>query len=154
MKEFTKFQVATIKRVAQSVSPLVRVKERLTREINERKKELESIQIQIDAFQGPIREMTGGFSSEDLVKRVVEITDKLDKEGKPIKVTKWVLKYPDTVIPQTEEIRIPESQLEEEQIDITVDAVKDPVGGPVEAPMPAAGSDFDIDVPQSNDSIF
>ena len=141
MKEFTKFQVATIKRVAQSVSPLVRQKEKLTREINEREKELESIQIQIDAFQGPIKEMTGGFSSEDLVQRVVEVTDKLDKEGKPVKITKWVLKYPDTIIPVAEE-PVVNTPVTEEQIAIQVDAVREPV---------ETGSDFDIDVPQPND---
>lgn len=145
MKEFSKFQVATIKRVAQSVSPLVRIKERLVKEINEREKELESIQIQIDAFQGPIKEMTGGFSSEDLVQRVVEVTDKLDKEGKPVKVTKWVLKYPETVIPVIEDV-----QIEAEHIATVVDAVKAPET--IEAPMPTAGSDFDIDVPQPNNS--
>lgn len=114
MKEFSKFQVATLKRVAQSVSPLVRIKERLTKEIQEREKELESTQIQIDAFQGPIKEMTGGFSTEDLVQRVVEVTDKLDKDGKPVKVTKWVLKYPETVIPVIEEEQEPEPKLEPE----------------------------------------
>lgn len=98
-KEFSKFQVATLKRVAQSVYPLVRVKERLTKEINEREKELESIQIQIDAFQGPIKEMTGGYSSEDLIVREVITTDKLDKDGKPVKVTKYNLKYPETIVP-------------------------------------------------------
>lgn len=141
MKEFTKFQVATIKRVAQSVSPLVRQKERLTREINEREKELESIQIQIDAFQGPIKEMTGGFSSEDLVQRVVEVTDKLDKDGKPVKITKWVLKYPDTIIPVAGE-SVVNTPVTAEQIAIQVDAVREPV---------ETGSDFDIDVPQPND---
>lgn len=144
MKEFTKFQVATIKRVAQSVSPLVRQKERLTKEINEKEKELESIQIQIDAFQGPIKEMTGGFSSEDLVQRVVEVTDKLDKDGKPVKSTKWVLKYPETIVPVVEDV-----QVEAERIATAVDAVKAPEI--IEAPMTTAGSDFDIDVPQPND---
>ena len=145
MKEFSKFQVATIKRVAQSVSPLVRIKERLVKEINEREKELESIQIQIDAFQGPIKEMTGGFSSEDLVQRVVEVTDKLDKEGKPVKVTKWVLKYPETVVPVIEDV-----QIEAEHTAEAVEAVETPVN--VEETVTTAGSDFDIDVPQPNNS--
>ena len=68
-------------------------------EIAEREEELNSIQIQIDGYQAPIKEATGGFTTEDLVERVVEATDKLDKDGKPIKVTKWNLKFPETVVP-------------------------------------------------------
>lgn len=109
MKEFSKFQVATLKRAAQSVSPLVRAKEKLVNQITECEQELKSIQTQIDAFQGPIKEMTGGYTTEDLVVREVSVTDKLDKEGKPVKVTKWVLRYPDTVIPvEQEEQEVPE----------------------------------------------
>ena len=84
MKEFSKFQVATLKRVAQSVSPLVRAKEKLVNQITECEQELKSIQIQIDAFQGPIKEMTGGYTTEDLVVREVSVTDKLDKEVEKI----------------------------------------------------------------------
>ena len=68
-------------------------------EIAEREEELNSIQIQIDGYQAPIKEATGGFTTEDLVERVVEATDKLDKDGKPIKVTKWNLKFPETIVP-------------------------------------------------------
>ena len=38
-----------------------------------------------------------GFGTEELVNKVVESAT--DKEGKCIKIVKWVLKYPDTVIP-------------------------------------------------------
>lgn len=98
-KEFSKFFIANLKRTAQSVSPLVRRKQKLQAEIAEREEELNSIQIQIDGYQAPIKEATGGFTTEDLVERVVEATDKLDKDGKPIKVTKWNLKFPETVVP-------------------------------------------------------
>lgn len=98
-KEFSKFFIANLKRTAQSVSPLVRRKQKLQAEIAEREEELNSIQIQIDGYQAPIKEATGGFTTEDLVERVVEATDKLDKDGKPIKVTKWNLRFPETVVP-------------------------------------------------------
>ena len=45
------------------------------------------------------RETTDGYGTEDLVIRTVEVTDKLDKDGKPVKVTKWNLKYPETIVP-------------------------------------------------------
>lgn len=102
-KEFSKFFIASLKRTAQNVSPLVRRKQKLQAEIAEREEELKSIQIQIDAHEAPIKEVTNGYGTEDLVIRTVEVTDKLDKDGKPVKVTKWNLKYPETIVPIEEE---------------------------------------------------
>ena len=36
-----------------------------------------------------IKALTGGFTSEDLIVKRVEDTGKVDKEGKPVKVTKY-----------------------------------------------------------------
>lgn len=101
-KEFSKFFIASLKRTAQNVSPLVRRKQKLQAEIAEREEELESIQKQLDPYEAPIKEATGGYGTEDLVVRTVEVTDKLDKDGKPIKQTKWNLKYPETIVPVEE----------------------------------------------------
>lgn len=103
-KEFSKFFIASLKRTAQNVSPLVRRKQKLQAEIAEREEELKSIQIQIDAHEAPIKEATDGYGTEDLVIRTVEVTDKLDKDGKPVKVTKWNLKYPETIVPVEEAV--------------------------------------------------
>lgn len=102
-KEFSKFFIASLKRTAQNVSPLVRRKQKLQAEIVDREKELESIQKQLETFEAPIKEATGGYGTEDLIVRTVEVTDKTDKDGKPVKSTKWNLKYPDTIIPPAEE---------------------------------------------------
>lgn len=101
-KEFSKFFVASLKRTAQNVSPLVRRKQKLQAEIAEREEELKSIQFQLDTYEAPIKEATGGYSTEDLVTRVVEETGKVDKDGKPIKMTRWVLRYPETIVPTCE----------------------------------------------------
>ena len=101
-KEFSKFFIASLKRTAQNVSPLVRRKQKLQAEIADREEELESIQKQLDTYEAPIKEATGGYGTEDLVVRTVEVTDKLDKDGKPIKQTKWNLKYPETIVPVEE----------------------------------------------------
>ena len=101
-KEFSKFFVASLKRTAQNVSPLVRRKQKLQAEIAEREEELKSIQVQLDTYEAPIKEATGGYGTEDLVVRTVEVTDKVDKDGKPVKVTKWNLKYPETIVPVKE----------------------------------------------------
>lgn len=102
-KEFSKFFIASLKRTAMNVSPLVRRKQKLLAEIAEREEELKSIQMQIETFETPIKEVTGGYGTEDLVVRTVEVTDKVDKDGKPIKVTKWNLKFPETIVPVVEE---------------------------------------------------
>ena len=106
-KEFSKFFVASLKRTAQNVSPLVRRKQKLQAEIVEREEELKSIQVQLDTYEAPIKEATGGYGTEDLVVRTVEVTDKVDKDGKPIKVTKWNLKYPETIVPVEEDAAEP-----------------------------------------------
>ena len=109
-KKFSKFFVASLKRTAQNVYPLVRRKNKLLKEIEERQEELESLQVEIDQYQYPISTATGGYSTEDLVERVVITTDKVDKDGKPVKVTQYNLKYPETIIPvQKEEIQEPEN---------------------------------------------
>lgn len=102
-KEFSKFFIASLKRTAQNVSPLVRRKQKLQAEIVDKEKELESIQKQLETYEAPIKEATGGYGTEDLIVRTVEVTDKTDKDGKPVKSTKWNLKYPDTIIPPVEE---------------------------------------------------
>ena len=99
MKEFSKFQIASIKRTAQNVYPLVRRKEKLLEQIKECSAELEELQAEIDGYQFPISKLTGGYTTEDLVVRNVIDTGKKDKSGNPIKITKYDLKYPETIIP-------------------------------------------------------
>ena len=112
MKEFSKFQVASFKRTAQNVYPLVRKKEKLVQQIQEATEELESIQAQIDAQQGYVKEATGGYTTEDLIVREVTDTGKLDKNGNPVKVTTFKLKYPETIVPPVEEEAAPVEETE------------------------------------------
>lgn len=116
-KKFSKLQIAAIKRTAQNVAQFTTKKERLDAKIAELEAEKKSLQPMIDAFQGPIKEMTGGYTTEDLVQREVIKTGKLDsKTGKEIIQTRFVLKYPETVIPpvQTQAPQEPAEMPEEE----------------------------------------
>jgi hypothetical protein len=101
-KEFSKFFVGTLKRTAQNVSPLVIKKQKLLAKKNEIDSELEFIQEQIEQYEAPIKKVTGGYGTEDLIERVVEATDKTDKNGNVVKVTKWNLRYPETIVPLPE----------------------------------------------------
>lgn len=102
-KQFDKFFVANLKRTAQMVSPMVRRKAKLQQEIAERMEEISALDLQISSMDGHIRELTG-FGVEDLVKRTVIDTGKKDKTGNPVKITKWELKYPETVIPEAQTV--------------------------------------------------
>ena len=132
-KEFSKFFVASLKRTAQNVSPLVRRKQKLQAEIAEREEELKSIQVQLDTYEAPIKEATGGYGTEDLVVRTVEVTDKVDKDGKPIKVTKWNLKYPETIVPVEETAEPADAAPEAPEAD-TVEAPAETLEPETEAP--------------------
>lgn len=101
-KEFSKFFIAALKRTAQNVYPLVRRKNKIKEEMESLQNELDEIQTQIDGYQYPIAQETGGYTTEDLVVRTVVDSGKLDKDGKPIKVTQYTLAYPDTVVPPEE----------------------------------------------------
>lgn len=99
MKKFSKFEIATIKRTAQNVNPMVTKKAKLLEQIDALQDEYNKLDAMQEQYEASIRIMTGGYSTEDLVEKVIEVTGTVDKSGKPVKITKYVLKYPETVIP-------------------------------------------------------
>lgn len=99
MKKFSKFEIATIKRTAQSVNPMVSKKAKLKEQIDALQAEYDQLNTMQEQYEASIKTMTGGYGTEDLVDKVIETTSAVDKNGKPIKVTKYILKYPETVIP-------------------------------------------------------
>lgn len=132
-KTFTKMEIAILKRTAQNVAQFVTKKGKYQAQIEkvkasradliaEKMKSIEEsvdktiatkvekleteisiLQPIIDSFQGPIKAMTGGYTTEDLIDRVTEGTGKIDENtGKETMVTRFVLKYPDTVVPPCE----------------------------------------------------
>ena len=98
-RKFSKFEIATIKRTAQSVNPMVSKKAKLKEQIDALQAEYDQLNTMQEQYEASIKTMTGGYGTEDLVDKVIETTSAVDKNGKPIKVTKYVLKYPETVIP-------------------------------------------------------
>lgn len=116
MKEFSKFEIATIKRTAQNVAPLVRRKNKIKEQIAKLQEEYDLLNTQQLQWEQAIVTMTGGYTTEDLVEKVVETTNSVDKDGNPVKMTKYVLKYPDTVIPVTTTV-VPEQEEVQEEIE-------------------------------------
>ena len=99
MKEFSKFEIAVIKRTAQNVNPMVTKKNKIRKQIAALSEEYDTLDKMQEQYEASIKTMTGGYSTEDLVDKVIKDTGKVDKDGKPIKVTQYILKYPKIIIP-------------------------------------------------------
>ena len=89
MKEITTRQMAMIKRIAMNVNPLVVKKNKLISKINELTVEIAEINDAIEGNEMGIKSITGGLSSEVLITKTVTDSGKVDKNGNPIKVTKY-----------------------------------------------------------------
>lgn len=116
MKKLTIRQVAAIKRNAQNVAPLVSKKQRILEKVQELREEYASLEEQISAIDAGTKVISGGYSSEQLITKVVKPTGKLDDKGKEIKVTTFV---PNPSILQLDE--------EGKSYNIIVDETPDPL---------------------------
>ena len=105
MKTFTTREIAQIKRTAQNVAPIVAKRERVYGKIKALYTELEVLDAQIDAWETAVKAMTNGFTTNDLVDRVVNETTTSD--GKVVKTVAYVLKFPETVVPAESPIETP-----------------------------------------------
>lgn len=101
-KKFTKFELARMKRTAQNVDRDLTNRKKLLAKMAELQAEVERLDQLIELADAPTKAMTGGYGTEDIIKKVVTPTDKLDKNGNVIKVTTYEFLYPDTIIPPTE----------------------------------------------------
>ena len=89
MREITTRQMAMIKRIAMNVNPLVVKKNKLISKINDLTVEIAEINDAIEGNEMGIKTITGGLSSEVLITKTVTDSGKVDKNGNPIKVTKY-----------------------------------------------------------------
>lgn len=103
-KKFTKFELARMKRTAQNVDQYIQKKNKLEAKQAELQAELDKLKQLIELTDAPTMAMTGGYGTEDIIKKVVTPTNKFDKNGNLIKTTTFEFKYPDTIIPPTNEL--------------------------------------------------
>ena len=118
-KKFDKFFVANLKRTAQMVSPMVREKAKLLADIEEKQNRVATLDAQIESLDSHIRQECG-YGVEQLITRKVVDTGKVDKDGKPVKVTKWELNFPETIVPPQEQLadEVAEGTIQEPEIPI------------------------------------
>lgn len=87
-KKFSKTFIATLKRTAQNVSPITKRIEKIQQQQASLNEELNLLQKQYDAFQEPIKQITGGYTTDDLIIR--------EKQNN---IVSYKLKYPESIIP-------------------------------------------------------
>ena len=116
MKTFSKFEIAALKRTAENVDRYISKRDRIMEKINKLDSELQEVLELLKIADAPTKAITGGYGSEDLFEKIITDTGKLDKNGNPVKITKFNLKYPDTVLPPTIEYPLlTEEALEEKE---------------------------------------
>lgn len=101
-KEFTKFELARLKRTAQNVEGFLKQKNKLEEKKAKIEEELSVINQQIELTDAPTVAMTG-YHTEDIIKKVVTPTDQVDKNGNIIRKVTFEFIYPDTIIPPVKE---------------------------------------------------
>ena len=99
-KEFTKFELARMKRTAQNVEGFLKQKNKLEEKKAKIEEELTIINQQIELTDAPTVAMTG-YHTEDIIRKVVTPTDQVDKNGNIIKKVTFEFIYPDTIVPPT-----------------------------------------------------
>ena len=97
-KEFTKFELARLKRTAQNVEGFLKQKNKLEEKKAKIEEELAIINQQIELTDAPTVAMTG-YHTEDIIKKVVTPTDQVDKNGNVIKKVTFEFIYPNTIVP-------------------------------------------------------
>lgn len=126
-KEFTKFELARMKRTAQNVEGFLKQKNKLEAKKANIEAELAKINEQIELTDAPTVAMTG-YHTEDIIKKVVTPTDQVDKNGNVIKKTTFEFIYPETIVPPVEETVDTESETTESETtadsDVTEEAVE------------------------------
>ena len=105
-KKFTKFELARMKRTAQNVDRDLTNRKKLLAKMAELQAEVERLDQLIELADAPTKAMTGGYGTEDIIKKVVTPTDKLDKNGNVIKITTYEFLYPETIVPPTETVAV------------------------------------------------
>ena len=75
MKELSRFELAIVKRTAQNTKSLRTKRDKLVEKIEKAQEELAVINEAIEGFEAPIKTMTGGFTSEEVLSNVMAVAE-------------------------------------------------------------------------------
>ena len=113
-KEFTKFELARMKRTAQNVEGFLKQKNKLEEKKAKIEEELAIVNQQIELTDAPTVAMTG-YHTEDIIRKVVTPTDQVDKNGNIIKKVTFEFIYPDTIVPPVTDVAEEEAPVDTEE---------------------------------------
>ena len=124
MKTISVRQFAAVKRVAQNVNYAVTKRNKIAEQLRKLNADYNALTEEIKGHEAGIIKLTG-HTSEELVTKVVETTDKMDKEGRPIKVTKYEPKAGFVVFNETTKVYEIHDDFEEMSDVVSIDSVDD-----------------------------
>ena len=75
MKEISRFQIAICNRTAQNTKALRTKRDKLLAKIEAAQEELNVINEAIEGFEAPIKTMTGGFTSEEVLAGIMAVAE-------------------------------------------------------------------------------
>lgn len=75
MKELSRFELAIVKRTAQNTKSLRTKRDKLVEKIEKAQEELSVISETIEGFEAPIKTMTGGFTSEEVLAGIMAVAE-------------------------------------------------------------------------------
>jgi hypothetical protein len=102
-------ELAQIRRIAQNVDDNFQKVTKMNEKIAELTAQRDELQKDIDEMEAPVMRKTGGYKSTDIYKKVIipqfneDGTPKTDKNGRQLKVTKYTLRYEDTILPPSDD---------------------------------------------------
>lgn len=75
MKELSRFELAIVRRTAQNTKSLRTKRDKLVEKIEKAQEELTTINEAIEGFEAPIKTMTGGFTSEEVLAGIMAVAE-------------------------------------------------------------------------------
>lgn len=78
MRELSRFDLAIIKRTAKNTKALIAKRDKLQAAIEKNQAELDTVLAAIEKFEAPIIEMTGGFTSEQVLNGEAAVTGAME----------------------------------------------------------------------------
>ena len=99
-RELSRFELAIVKRTAQNTKGLRTKRDKLVEKIEKAQEELGVINEAIEGFEAPIKTMTGGFTSEEVLAGIMAVAPEGEVEAAPeeaVKLVKEVTKAPKNI---------------------------------------------------------
>ena len=78
--ELSRFELAIVKRTAQNTKSLRTKRDKLVEKIEKAQEELGVINEAIEGFEAPIKTMTGGFTSEEVLAGIMAVAEAAPEE--------------------------------------------------------------------------